>query len=49
MVSIKSCFVNIPALPNLITVSGQQEVARFGYATTNTNYLGFTSCAMSSS
>ncbi|KAK1753715.1 hypothetical protein QBC47DRAFT_326245 [Echria macrotheca] len=48
MVSIKTCFVNIPALPNLITVSGQQEIARFGYATTNANYLGFTSCAMSS-
>ncbi|KAK0613966.1 hypothetical protein B0T14DRAFT_438868 [Immersiella caudata] len=48
MVSLKSCFVHIPALPNIITVSGVQEIAKFGYATTNTNYLGFTSCAVSS-
>jgi len=48
MVLIKTCFVNIPAMPNLITVSGRQEIARFAYAKTNTNYLGFTSCAMSS-
>jgi hypothetical protein len=48
MVSLKQCFINIPAIPNMVTVSGRAEIARFGYATTNTNYLGFTSCSISS-
>ncbi|KAK4455266.1 hypothetical protein QBC34DRAFT_389667 [Podospora aff. communis PSN243] len=48
MVSLKQCFIHIPAIPNMVTVSGRAEIARFGYATTNTNYLGFTSCSISS-
>lgn len=48
MVSLTTCLANIPALPNLITVSGNQEVATFAYAATNTNYLGFASCALTS-
>ncbi|KAK5657162.1 hypothetical protein OQA88_3219 [Cercophora sp. LCS_1] len=40
MVSLKTCLVNIPAIPNLITVSGRQEIATFAYAPTNTNYFG---------
>lgn len=48
MVSLKQCFINIPAIPNMVTVSGRAEIAKFGYVTTNTNYLGFTSCSISS-
>ena len=41
------CFVNIPALPSVVTVSGTTVPATFAYAPTHTNYFGGTSCGLS--
>lgn len=41
------CFVNIPALPSIVTVSGTTVPATFAYAPTHTNYVGGTSCGLS--
>ena len=42
------CVVNIPALPSIVTWSGYPVQARLAYAPTNTNYIGGTSCGLSS-
>ena len=42
------CFINIPALPSIVTLSGDPVQARLAYAPTNTNYIGGTSCGLSS-
>ncbi|KAK4233057.1 hypothetical protein C8A03DRAFT_39260 [Achaetomium macrosporum] len=42
------CFINIPALPSSINWSGYPVQARLAYAPTNTNYIGGTSCGLSS-
>ncbi|KAH6855475.1 hypothetical protein B0I37DRAFT_389080 [Chaetomium sp. MPI-CAGE-AT-0009] len=42
------CFINIPALPSYINLSGDPVQARLAYAPTNTNYIGGTSCGLSS-
>ena len=42
------CFINIPALPTTVSLSGYPVQARLAYAPTNTNYIGGTSCGLSS-
>jgi C4-dicarboxylate transporter len=42
------CFVNIPALPQIVTSSGYPVNAFVAYAPTHTNNFGATSCGLSS-
>ncbi|KAH8889469.1 hypothetical protein GQ53DRAFT_690021 [Thozetella sp. PMI_491] len=43
-----TCFVTIPALPRVVTISSTTTtIAELAYASTNTNYFGVTSCSLS--
>lgn len=42
------CFVNIPSLPDIVSLSGTPVQALLAYAPTHTNYVGATSCGLSS-
>ncbi|KAK4031173.1 hypothetical protein C8A01DRAFT_21577 [Parachaetomium inaequale] len=45
---LPTCFISIPALPDIVTVSTYPVQPLFAYAPTNTNYFGGTSCGLSS-
>ncbi|EAQ93761.1 predicted protein [Chaetomium globosum CBS 148.51] len=45
---LPECFVDIPALPNIVSLSGTPVAALLAYAPTHTDYVGGTSCGLSS-